>query len=201
MDMIKLDVYFDYLCPYVHRAIVWLEQVKAEMGPNLTISWCYFSLEQSNNKKGAQWKIWEQPENRSRGLLAFWASEAARQQGEDIFDRFRTALLKARHEQEREIADINVINDVAENVGLNISRFRRDIANRNLLTRLSKDHNFAVNTLGIFGTPTLVFAENQAIFLKLSEVPPDEESLSIFEGLHDLATQKIYIQELKRPEP
>jgi hypothetical protein len=55
--------------------------------------------------------------------------------------------------------------------------------------------------LGIFGTPTLVFAENQAIFLKLSEVPPAEESLSIFEGLHDLATQKTYIQELKRPEP
>ena len=36
MDMIRLDVYFDYLCPYVHRAIVWLEQVKAEMEPTET---------------------------------------------------------------------------------------------------------------------------------------------------------------------
>ena len=198
--MTGLEVYFDYLCPYVYRAAVWLQQVKAQIEPNLIISWRYFSLEQANSKKGPQWKIWEQPANRSRGLLAFWASEAARHQGEDIFNRFHITLLKARHEQNRDIADIDTIKEVADGVGLDMPRFQDALADRQLLTRLAEDHIFAVDNLGVFGTPTLVFVQKQAIFLKMSAIPPDEESLSVFKDIYNLANQKTYIQELKRPQ-
>ena len=170
------------------------------MGPKLTINWRYFSLEQANNQQGPQWKIWEQPEDYpSRGLRAFRGAEAARHQGEAAFDSFHIALLRARHEQRRNIADVNTLIEVAESVGLEMVQFQKGLGDRQLLAKLAEDHTFAVETLGIFGTPTLVFPERQAFFLKMS-LPPPEDSLSIFTELRQLVERRRYIQEIKRPQ-
>jgi len=171
------------------------------MGPKLTINWKYFSLEQVNSQQGAQWKIWEQPEDYpSRGLRAFWAAEAARRQGEATFSCFHIALLRARHEQRRDIADMNTLIEVAESADLEMTQFQKDLSDRQLLARLAEDHTFAVETLGVFGTPTLVFPERQAIFLKMSPLPSPEECLSVFTELRQLAERRQYIQEVKRPQ-
>jgi len=201
-DTIAIDVYFDYLCPYVYRAAMWLQKVQADIGPKLTINWKYFSLEQVNSKQEPPWKIWEQPENYpSRGLNAFRAAEAVRRQGEAIFSSFHIALLKAKHEQGQDIADINTLTEVAKSVGLEMAQFQKDYGDRKLLAKLSADHTFAVETFGIFGTPTLVFPERLAIFVKLSSPPPPEESLSVFTEARNLAEQRRYIMELKKPQP
>lgn len=171
------------------------------MGPKLTINWKYFSLEQVNSQQGAQWKIWEQPEDYpSRGLRAFWAAEAARRQGETAFSCFHIALLRARHEQRRDIADMNTLIEVAESADLEMTQFQKDLSDRRLLARLAEDHTFAVETLGVFGTPTLVFPERQAVFLKMSPLPSPEECLSVFTELRQLAERRQYIQEVKRPQ-
>jgi len=199
-DIVPLDIYFDYLCPYVYNAAVWLQRVKEDMGPKLTINWRYFSLEQVNSQQGSQWKIWEQSEDYpSRGLHAFWAAEAARCQGEVTFGSFHIALLRARHEQRRDIADMNTLIEVAESVDLEMTQFQKDLGDRRLLAKLAEDHTFAVETLGVFGTPTLFFPERQAIFLKMSP-PSPEESLSVFTELRHLVEGRRYIQEVKRPQ-
>ena len=167
------------------------------MVPQLSVNWRYFSLEQVNNEQGPNWKIWEQPEDYpSRGLRAFWAAEAARQQ--EKFDLFHMALLRARHEQHQDIALRETLIAIAKNLDLNMIRFQEDFHNRGLLTRLAEDHIFAVNSLGIFGTPTLVFPSKRAIYLKMSPPPPGE-SLSIFIELKNIAEVRPYIQEIKRP--
>lgn len=171
------------------------------MGPNLTLNWRYFSLEQANQQQEPQWKLWEQPEGHpSRGLRAFWAAEAARRQGEDAFDCFHIALLRARHEQQRDIADMNTLAEVAKSAGLDMTRFQKDLADRRLLMKLAEDHAFAVETLGIFGSPTLVFPQRQAIFVKMSASPAPEDCLPVFIELRHLADRRPYIRELKRPE-
>jgi len=175
--------------------------VKEDIGSKLTINWKYFSLEQVNSKHEPEWKIWEQSEDYpSRGLRAFWAAEAARRQGKAAFDSFHIALLRARHEQRQDIADINTLIQVAESVDLEMTQFQRDLSDRQLLAKLAEDHTFAVETLGVFGTPTLVFPERQAFFLKMS-IPPPEECLSVFNELRNLAEQRRYIQEIKKPQP
>ncbi len=199
-DTITLDIYFDYRCPYVYRAAVWLQRVKAGIGPKLTINWKYFSLEQVNSQQEPQWKIWEQPENYLSGLSAFRAAEAARRQGEAVFSSFHIALLKAKHERSQDITDMNTLIEVAESVDLEMTQFQKDLGDRRLLAKLAEDHTFAVETLGIFGTPTLVFPERQAIFLKMSSPPPPEESLSVFAELRYLGERRRYIQEIKRPQ-
>ena len=95
---------------------------------------------------------------------------------------------------------MNTVVEVAEGVGLNMTQFQKDIADRGLLTKLAEDHTFAVETLGIFGTPTLVFPERQAVFLKMSLPPPPQECLSVFTELRHLVDRRRYIQEIKRPQ-
>jgi len=171
------------------------------MRSKLTINWRYFSLEQVNSQQGPEWKIWEQPEDYpSRGLRAFRAAEAARRQGEAAFDSLHIALLKARHEQRQDIADMSTLTQVAESVNLDMARFQKDFSDRKPLAKLAEDHTFAVETLGVFGTPTLVFSENQAVFLKMSP-PSGEDCLSVFAEVRQLAEQRRHIQEIKRPQP
>lgn len=174
--------------------------MKEEIGPKLVIEWRYFSLEQVNNQHGPHWNVWEQPEGyASRGLYAFWAAEAARHQSVAAFEAFHMALLRAKHQEHCNIADLDTLVEVAQSADLDMTRFRHDLTDPALLTKLAEDHTFAVNNLGVFGTPTLVFGERQVIFLKMSAPPPPEESLSVFAEIHHLADRRRYIHEIKRP--
>jgi predicted DsbA family dithiol-disulfide isomerase len=165
----------------------------------LTIRWKYFSLEQINSKQGSDWKLWEQPDDYpSRGRNAFHAAEAARSQGEQAFDAFHYALLRARHVDKRNIADLEVLSEVAESVGVDVKQFREDIGDRRLLKRLSEDHTFAVDTLGVFGTPTLIFPKRKAVFLKMTPPPNPEESVAVFEDVRRLVEDRYQIKEIKR---
>ena len=173
-----------------------------QIGAGLTVSWKYFSLEQANNQQDSHWKIWEHAEDYpSRGLRAFWAAEAARKQGEAKFYSFHIALLKARHEKRRDIADINTLLKVGKSVNLEMSKFQKDLSDVSLLARLGEDHTFAIEELGIFGTPTLVFPERQAVFLKMSSIPASKECVSFFTELVHFVNQRQYIQEIKRCQP
>ena len=174
--------------------------MREDIGPKLTVNWKYFSLEQVNSQQGPEWKIWEQPEDYpSRGLRAFRAAEAARRQGEAAFASFHIALLRAKHEQSQDIADVNTLIKVAKSVDLEMPQFQKELGDRRLLAKLAEDHTFAVKSLGAFGTPTLVFPGSQAIFLKMSP-PSPEECLSVFAELRLLAEERQYIREIKRPQ-
>lgn len=170
------------------------------MGSPLVINWKYFSLEQANRRPGHGQKIWELPEDSpAPGLRAFRAAEAARCQGETAFTGFHRALLEEKHGRKSDIEDMKVINRVAQHVGLEMARFREDFNRRQMLDRLAEEHTFAVERLGIFGTPTLVFPDGQAIFLKMSSPPSPEESLDVFRELSNLACHRPNILEVKRP--
>jgi len=170
------------------------------MGPKLTINWRYFSLEQVNTQQGSEWKIWEQSEDySSRGLRAFQAAEAARRQGKSSFDSFHITLLKARHEQHKDIVDVDILNQIAKSVNLDMAQFQKDFSDHKLLAKLAEDYTFAVEVFGIFGTPTLVFPESKAVFLKMSS-PLPEDSLSLFNDVRTLAEHRQYIQEIKRTQ-
>ncbi len=171
------------------------------MGSALTINWRYFSLEQVNSQQGPDWKAWEQPQSHdSRGMPAFRAAEAARRQGEDYFEKFHFALLDAKNRQGRDIADIKTLIEVAQNAGLNMARFESDLGDEEILVGLARDHTFATEKLGIFGTPTLVFAGRQPVFLKLSARPSAGESLDLFNELRHLIMGRRYVQEIKRTQ-
>ena len=158
-------------------------------------------MEQVNSKEGPDWKLWEQPDDHeSRELLAFRAAEAARHQGKELFERFHLALLKARHEERLRINDPEVLIEVARKVGLDLGQFEEDLKDKELIKILARDHTEAVEKYGVFGTPTFVFENGGAGYLK-TYIPPEEESVKVFEHLMSLLHDSLYFGELKRPQP
>ncbi len=192
---LKFDVFYDYLCPYVYRASVLLQNVRDSGERPIELRWRYFSLIQVNSKDEG-WTVWDAPDSEARGRLAFKAAEAARRQ--DAFDAFHMALLRARHEQRADINDVAVVERVAEDSGLDLDRFRKDIADPQIVLALERDHRAGIAEYGVFGTPTFVF-DAGAAYVRLSEPPEASDSVAIFDRVISIAAEEPRILEIKRP--
>lgn len=192
----RFDVFYDYLCPFVYRASVLLQNVRDSGERPIDVRWRYFSLIQVNSKDEG-WTIWDASDSQARGRLAFKAAEAARRQ--EAFDDFHMALLRARHEQRVDIDDIVVIERVAEESGLDVDRFRKDMADLQIVSALERDHRTAAAEYGVFGTPTFVFEGGTAAYVRLSEPPDVSGSVAIFDRLVSIAAEEPRILEIKRP--
>ena len=182
---------------------MWLDRVKQVYGDALEITWKNFQLQQVNSQEGPEWKVWEQvPDEEARSLLAAKAGEAARRQGDEAYSRFHLALLKARHAGDGRIPlnEEGPIVALAEEVGLDVGRFKEDLKDPASLAKIGEDHTEAVETHGVFGTPTIVFENGNSAYLK-SFIPPEEDSVAFFEHFVALVSDSPYVGELKRPQP
>ncbi len=201
---IALEVFYDYQCPFVNAAVVWVREVEQQLGRPLNLTWRAFPLEQVNSDKGPDWKLWEQADSyRSRGLPAFRAALAAQAQGDDAFRRFHWALIQARHVDGKDLGKPDTLRGAAETAGLDIDRFEADRVDRSLLPRIGEDWAAGRDRLGVFGTPTFVFPNGEAIYLKfkLGAVPQGEEAATFFEEFVRLGQDRPNVLELKRPTP
>ncbi len=193
-DPIELDVFFDYLCPYVYRMALLLAAV-AESGVSIRPRWRYFSLTQVNSKDEG-WTAWGAPaDERVKGRLAFHAAEAARRQGR--FDDVHKRLLDARHRDRLDLDRREVIEAVAAEAGLDLDRFRRDLDDTSLLAALERDHREGA-AQGVFGTPTLVFPGGAA-YVRLADVVEAAHAPDVFRRIEAVAASEPRILEIKRP--
>ena len=180
---------------------MWLESAKEEAGEELDINWRGFLLEQINNKQEPGWKVWEQPDDSEfRGLWALRAGEAAKKQGKEAFQKFHVALLRARHEDRVNIGDKEVLMDVAGSVGLDLEKLRSDMEDPAVKDQVVADHVEAVESYGVFGTPTFVFPNGASAFVKMLK-PPAGKAGRTLEMLSEMMSEQIYIGEVKRPQP
>ncbi len=187
----------------MYNAAVWLSNVRETTGEDVEVDWQPFSLVQVNSDKGEDFKYWEQPEaldGTDHTLLAHRAGLAAKRQGEESFDSFFITLLKARHEDKKDLMDPAVIDEAVVNSGIDMARFREDLADPDLLRELGESHTRAVDEFGAFGVPTFVFPSGKAAFLKLF-VPPEEQSEEMYDSLVKVMSEFGHLGELKRPQP
>jgi len=191
----EFELYFDYLCPFVYRASLLLANVAAERP--IEVRWRYFSLAQVNSKQEG-WTAWDAPAaEKVRGRLAFKAAEAARRQ--DRFDPFHANLLAARHHDRLDIDEDSVVEQVAEESGLELGHFRRDLDDPAILDAFARDHKHAVATHGVFGTPTFVFANGASAYIRLTDAPSGAGALRLFDSLLAIAADEPRVLEIKRP--
>jgi predicted DsbA family dithiol-disulfide isomerase len=194
-EVIELEVFYDYFCPFVYRASMLLQNV-GRTRP-LKVAWRYFSLAQVNSKDDG-WTVWDAPASEHvRGRLAFKAAEAARRQGR--FEEFNMPLLQARHRDRLDIDQPEVVEPVAVDAGLDLERFRRDLSDPQILASLARDHQEAVSKHGVFGTPTLVFPGGASAYVRLAESPEDVDAQRVFDHLVMVAAREPSILEIKRP--
>jgi predicted DsbA family dithiol-disulfide isomerase len=196
-EVIELEVFYDYLCPFVYRASVLLQNLGRSHTQRLNVSWRYFSLTQVNSKDEG-WTVWDAPgSERVRGRLAFMAAEAAKRQ--DRFEDFHMPLLEARHRDRLDPDEIEVVERVAVDSGLDLEKFRKDLAAPDILASLARDHRQAVSEHGVFGTPTFVFSDGASAYVRLAQAPAAADSARVFDHLYAIAAGEPSILEIKRP--
>ena len=184
---------------------MWLSKVEEATGETIKIDWQPFSLAQvnSDNKDGGI-KLWEQPEvldGTDKTFLAHMSGLAAKRQGEESFGSFFMALLRARHEDKKDLNDPAVMEEAAVAAGLDMARFAEDQVDPDLLKDIAESHTTAVEEYGAFGVPTFVFDEGKpATFLKMF-IPPNEQAVEIYETLTKTMSQFEHVGEFKRPQP
>ena len=195
-DPIRFDVYFDYQCPFVFRVAGLLDSVRRS-GRDVEVGWRYFSLTQVNSKDDG-WTVWGAPASEKvKGRLAFQAAEAARRQGR--FEALHKTLLLARHRDRLDTDDSRVVEEVAAASGLDMAKFRADLADPGILDLLARDHTDGVRLHGVFGTPTFVFADGASAYVRLSDPVDGDAAVRVFDRLIDVAAAEPRILEIKRP--
>jgi predicted DsbA family dithiol-disulfide isomerase len=200
-ERVTVDVYFDFTCPYVHAAAVWLREVQRQLGEDqLEINWKFFPLEQVNAPDDAEVPIWELPaERRSRGRDSMHAAVAARRQGREAFGRFLAALLALKHEEDQDHGTRSTLDEAARRAELDLSRFASDLDNRDLLLEIRDDYSSGREGYAVFGTPTFVFPNGQAAYLKILPPPPPEEAVPLWQDFVRSVRDRPYLREIKRP--
>jgi len=202
----RVQVYFDYVCPYSWRVAELIDLISEPL--NLDVSWEHFSLFQSEHSRtaagrGQDWQLWNEPLDHAdrsgcKGLLPFLASSAARKQGPEAHDAFRLALQRANHARYQPY-DYATVTGVAQEVGLDLARFEHELANPEGRTVLAQEHMRAASH-DIFGTPTLVFPGGQSAYLRLQEVPHSaDEGVSLFQDVRRMLERYPYLQTVRRP--
>lgn len=173
------------------------------MGDDLQIKWRSFALEQVNSKEGEDWRAWEQGSDYvSRGLWPLRGGIAARRQSEEAHIAYMETLLELKHVEREDIRSREAVVEVAKKIGapvINVERFEADIDDPETLAEIGRDHEEAVEQ-GVFGTPTLIFEDGTASFVK-TYTPPEEDTMSAFEHLMGMMRGKNYFGEVKRPQP
>jgi predicted DsbA family dithiol-disulfide isomerase len=194
-EVIDLEVFYDYSCPFVYRASMMLQN--AGRSRKLNVRWSYFSLTQVNSRDDG-WTAWGAPASeRVPGRPAFMAAEAARRQRR--FEEFHLSLLQARHRDRLEIDRPEVVERVAIDSGLDLERFRQDLADPLILGTLERDHLRGVREHGVFGTPTFVFPDGSAAYVRLAEAPEPSDAIRVLDRVISVAAAEPSILEIKRP--
>ena len=198
MKDITITVFFDYTCPWVRQAGIWLRNVQQQMGPNLNISWKCFLLEQVNTPT-PDWRAWEQGDDYvSRGIWPHRGGLAARMQGTDAHWQYAMALFEAKHVERQDVRSYDAIAKIAETADLDMEHFTTAAQAPERLTEIATEHSEAAQ-MEIFGTPTIIPQDGMPIFLK-TFAPPDNEAIPFFNSLIYIARQK-WCGEIKRPQP
>ena len=200
-DLVAVDVYFDFSCPYVHSAAAWLSEVSRQLGDGgPEVTWKFFPLEQVNAPEDADMPIWDlPPDRRSRGRDSFHAAAAARRQGREAFARFHAALLTLKHEEGQDHGKRSTLDEAASRAQLDLTRFADDLDDRVLLKEIEQDYIAGREEIGVFGTPTFVFPNGQSAYLRILPPPPPEEAVAFWQDFVRDVRDRPYLQEIKRP--
>ena len=123
---------------------------------------------------GIIYNLW--PDDRdmpTHSMPALEAGKAAEFQGHDAFLTYHEALLRAFFELNRDISDRQVLLEVAEESGLDMKRFRRDLKSKALHAAVLADLEEAQGKR-IDGIPTAIFADVAGAIRVVGEVKLDQ---------------------------
>ncbi len=192
--MTQFTVTYDYLCPFARIAneIVLRAQ---EAGAGHDVSFRPFSLTQVHTEEGER-PVW-QTDPRPSGVAALEWGLAVRDEFPEAFPAAHLALFSARHDQGRDINDLEVVRGAVASVGLDPDEVAKVVAGGQPAKTLATEHTWAVDEHRAFGVPTFVL-DDRAVFIRLMERGTDpREARATLDRLLDTFTGWPELNELK----
>jgi predicted DsbA family dithiol-disulfide isomerase len=179
---IQIAVWSDYVCPFCYLERPVLERIQSELGDDVQIDWRSFELRpepEPTLDPNAEYlhRIWSQsvyPMAQERGMTmklppvqprsrkAHEAAEFARDAGR--LDAMNEALFKAFFEEGRDLADIDVLLEIGQSIGLDREELREALISGRYVQRVLDDRHLA-KQIGISGVPALVVSAGHQAYL------------------------------------
>ena len=189
----QLDVFFSYACCDSYLVFAWLKQVE-KAGVALDVNWRPFAIQMGDD--AAYWQnTWADANSERRG---FMAASAAAAQGESPFRQFHKALMRLVHEEHRELGDKQTLLGAAAIAGLDIEQFQTDWHDSHLGLQAFTSHIEGREMYRVFGTPTLLFPDGQAIHLELNQVPVLAQVVTLWQTILTVAQSQLAVRQIKR---
>ncbi len=171
-DMTRtVDVYFDYVCPYTYVASKREPLLKAEF--DVEFNWRAWEIHperttpplirRSLSPSYATASLGKEinvdftlPEHRSNSRNALIGAEIARKMGK--FKQYQDSIWRVHWEEKKDIADVNVLKEVASSVGMDPGVFERELANPEFDAILNENDREA-ERIGVDKVPSYVLGK------------------------------------------
>jgi hypothetical protein len=192
--MSRFAINFDYLCPFarIGNEIV----IRAlEGGADHEVTFRAFSLSQVHTEEGEP-EVWR-TEPRPSGVTALEWGLAVRDDFPEAFPSAHLALFSARHDQGRDINDLDVIREAVASAGLDPDEVAKVVASGRPAKTLTVDHTWSVDEHRTFGVPTF-FVDDRAVFIRLMQRKTDPaKARATLDRLLEVLTGWPELNELK----
>lgn len=193
----QIEIFYSYACRDTYEVFEWLRRAQSE-GVALDITWRPYAI-QMGDDAGYWRRPWSEASSELRGFIV---AEAVRRQSQEAFHRFHAALEAAVHEELLELAEEAVLLGAVENADVDVAPIRTAFeAPAEYARTAERSHQRAEAEYDIFGTPTLVFPNDQTLHVELDAIPPVEEARALFDHVAALAVKQPYVSRLERTTP
>lgn len=191
----SFSVTWDYRCPFARNAHEHVLEGLAA-GADWDVRFVAFSLSQMHVEQDEP-PVWDRPEE-FPGLLANMAGAWVRDHQPEAFPDVHRALFAARHDDARDLRELDVIADVLQASGAETGPVLESLHNGEALALVRTDHLEAEREHGVWGVPTFV-VDGQAVFIRFMHRPAGDGELarSTIDRVLDVAGGWPELNELK----
>jgi hypothetical protein len=186
------------MCPYAFQTSVWIRDVRSQLADGLDITWKFFSLEEVNLVAGKR-HPWERPWSYGFGQMRVGVL-IRRELGNDALDRWYDAIGHAFFYDGVKTHVPETHAEVIANAGFDPSLVERALADESTLDEARTEHQDSVAQYGAHGVPTIVFANEYAVYGPVVvPAPTGEEAVALWE-LTKSMSRFPHLYELRHPK-
>jgi 2-hydroxychromene-2-carboxylate isomerase len=194
----QITIFYDYTCPYTYRVHRWMQMLQRS-DRTLAIAWKPLLLREINRAPDeASW--FEGADNDGVALLALELAKATQALSAASFAQYHNVTYDAMQGADRRRVTPDELREIAASAGLDIQQFERERGDGVWRAQVGADHRGGVDRWNAFGTPTLVFDDAAAMFLKFTAVPSNpDDAIRLYDALRYIALQHGELIEIKVP--
>lgn len=182
------------MCPFAYATSVWLRDVRAQIGIELT--WRFFSLEEINRAEGKK-HPWERPWSYGWSLMRVGA--LLRRRGMPALDAWYARVGAELHEHGGKPHDPQVAGRLLGELGFGADTLQEAMDDPSTHDDVRADHD-RVTAAGGFGVPTLFFPDGQCLFGPVLVDPPrGERALRLWDTVTGML-EFPHVYEIQRPK-